>query len=385
MLQAPALDPPTSPVCLAPLAPVSAIEPPPLVVTGPPTASTSWAKVASVAPKTPHSLKFVQPIFVADSSIIPIPSDLLAVGHKKYSMCLVGQFIGNSPKIGSIHAVLNKLWGRHGEVSVSTYKDGLFLFQLPNDAAYSRALYRGPWHVQLKNVPFEMLTFEGLSYLASALGTPLHSDQDCSRLFKGDRANVCIDVDFSKPLQSEVIVDINGEHIEIEVSYYWKPQFCDNCHNWCHHALACSSKQQQTKWIPKGKVVLAKDPIIPVPSKVTPIATAEQVKAPAAPIPTLSTFVPVIASTSKCSNAELCSSPDAHLLIEAPVPLPLSLDVNNHVAEIASLPDIPPAASPKKPRATSVGVGQIVQQLVKPKQKRGRGAKNKPVASQVSP
>ncbi|KAJ4827299.1 hypothetical protein Tsubulata_028258 [Turnera subulata] len=37
--------------------------------------------------------------------------------------------------------------GRDGAISVSHYKDGLFLFQFPNESAYSRALARGHWHV----------------------------------------------------------------------------------------------------------------------------------------------------------------------------------------------------------------------------------------------
>ncbi|KAJ4849228.1 hypothetical protein Tsubulata_011478 [Turnera subulata] len=154
LMPASAIDSSTPPVCTDPLipsAPISAVtsvkEPLPAAV---PMASTSssWAKIASTAPVTPQSLKFVEPIFTTDPSVISIPTELLAIGHKKYSMCLVGQFIGNTPKVGLIHTVLNKLWGRDGEVSVSPNKDGLFLFQLPNEAAYSRALYHGPWHVE---------------------------------------------------------------------------------------------------------------------------------------------------------------------------------------------------------------------------------------------
>ncbi|KAJ4844892.1 hypothetical protein Tsubulata_016465, partial [Turnera subulata] len=46
---------------------------------------------------------------------------------------------------------------------------------------------------QLKHVPFELMTNEGLSYLASAIGKSLHMNQDCSKLFSSDRVTVCID------------------------------------------------------------------------------------------------------------------------------------------------------------------------------------------------
>ncbi|KAJ4841586.1 hypothetical protein Tsubulata_036186 [Turnera subulata] len=146
----------------------------------------SYAKVASRAPKNPQPLKFVEPMFTDDKSTISIPPELIAIGREKYSMCLIGKFLGNAPKMGLIQAVLSKLWGRDGAVSISSYEEGIFLIQLPNEIAFSRALYRGPWHVggiplvlwpwnsspqkldsssaifpvwvQMKNVPLELLT-----------------------------------------------------------------------------------------------------------------------------------------------------------------------------------------------------------------------------------
>ncbi|KAJ4821962.1 hypothetical protein Tsubulata_034557 [Turnera subulata] len=108
-----------------------------------------------------------------------------------------------------------------------------------------------PVWTKLKHVPLELLTREGLSYLANAIGKPLHVDQDCSRLFKGNCANICIEVNFSQPLKHELVVDFNGETVRIEVSYSWKPQRCDFCKDWGHHELACAKKKPITKWIQK--------------------------------------------------------------------------------------------------------------------------------------
>ncbi|KAJ4842457.1 hypothetical protein Tsubulata_001810 [Turnera subulata] len=243
----------------------------------------TWAKVISSIPNIPQSLSHVEPVFAEDKTTICIPSELLAIGRKKYSLCLIGQFLGTAPKLGFIHAILNKLWGREGTISISPYKNDLFLFQFPNEAAYLRALYRGPWHVggiplvlwpwsstmkpvdltsairpvwvQLKHVPLELLTQEGLSYLASAIGTPLHTDQDCSKLFHSDCANVYIQVDFSQPLHHKLTLDIHGEQVIVEVAYAWKPQFCDHCQGWGHHELTCKRKKS-VQWIPKAKPVV---------------------------------------------------------------------------------------------------------------------------------
>ncbi|KAJ4850857.1 hypothetical protein Tsubulata_032857 [Turnera subulata] len=175
------------------------------------TPGPSWAKVTATN-LAPHSLKFVEPILAADQSTISIPPELLAIGRKKYSLCLIRQFMGVAPKIRLIHAIANMLWGRSGVIFVSTYKNDLFLSQFPNESAYSRALHSGPWHVagiqlmlspwtstfqkldcssavypvwvKFKNVPLELLTNEGLSYIASVVGTPIHGTRTVPNSFE---------------------------------------------------------------------------------------------------------------------------------------------------------------------------------------------------------
>ncbi|KAJ4839241.1 hypothetical protein Tsubulata_031114 [Turnera subulata] len=140
-----------------------------------------------------------------------------------------------------------------------------------NEAAYSCALCKGPWHVggiplllwpwsssfkkmdlssaifpvwiKLKNVPLELLTAEGLSYLASTLGQPLHTDRDCSKLFNSDSVNICVQVDFAQPLLKELKLDLNGETVIIDVVYSWQPPHCELCKNWGHHEIACTTSK----------------------------------------------------------------------------------------------------------------------------------------------
>ncbi|KAJ4831670.1 hypothetical protein Tsubulata_020883 [Turnera subulata] len=242
--------------------------------------SPSWVSVAQGDTKPiVHPLQFVAPVFTGESHILTIPPTLLQIGRKKFSRCLVGQFMGNAPNIGLMNAMASKLWGKQGPVSVTHYKASLFLFQFPTEASLSRALFGGPWHiggiplllrqwssiiepvdftadtfpvwVQLRHVPPELLTSEGLSYLASVVGKPMHTTQDYSKVFS-DRANVCVDVDFSKPLVSSIPVNIDGSLRTIDVSYSWKPEFCEICKCWGHHQLACTvSKPLTTQWIPK--------------------------------------------------------------------------------------------------------------------------------------
>ncbi|KAJ4825720.1 hypothetical protein Tsubulata_001221 [Turnera subulata] len=159
--------------------------------------------------------------------------------------------MGNAPRMGLIHAMFNKLWGRDGNIAVVPYKSDLFLIQFPTESSLSRVLYGGPWHVggiplhlclwdskiqkvdfsnslipvwvQLRNVPLELQTSEGLSILGSALGKPLHMDQDCKRLLRPDRINLCVEVNFSKPLLHQLNVEFDDESCAIPDFYSWKP------------------------------------------------------------------------------------------------------------------------------------------------------------------
>ncbi|KAJ4824623.1 hypothetical protein Tsubulata_029171 [Turnera subulata] len=122
--------------------------------------------------------------------------------------------------------------------------------------------------VQFNNVPLELSTREGLSYLASAIGKPLHMDQDCSKILKSDCINFCIDVDFAKPLLPKLLVNLDGELCSISVTYSWQPLQCALCNRWGHHQLACPSKKIQhvSKWVPKlpiSKGVTVIHPAVP--------------------------------------------------------------------------------------------------------------------------
>ncbi|KAJ4841665.1 hypothetical protein Tsubulata_010999 [Turnera subulata] len=228
---------------------------PTLVAPPPGISRPSWASVATGNSTVFHQpLQFVPPVFAADSNVLTIPSNLIELGRKKFSTCL-------------------------GPVSVSHYNSGLFLLNFPTDIALQRATHGGPWHiggiplllrqwcpnikpvdlntpiipvwVQLNHVPPELLTTEGLSYLASVIGKPLHLNQDCSHLFS-ERVNVCIEVDFSKPVLHAITIAIDGCTRTVDVTYSWQPQLCEICHTWGHHHLTCHAKRPTTVWIPKS-------------------------------------------------------------------------------------------------------------------------------------
>ncbi|KAJ4834035.1 hypothetical protein Tsubulata_051160 [Turnera subulata] len=102
--------------------------------------TSSWSN--TVQNKVVQPLEFVQPIF--SDSIIQIPSHLLEIGRKKYSLCLIGQFMGSPLKLGLIQAMASRLWGRNSPVSAVSYLEGLYLFQFSDEDSLTRALCGGP-------------------------------------------------------------------------------------------------------------------------------------------------------------------------------------------------------------------------------------------------
>ncbi|KAL0292061.1 UNVERIFIED_CONTAM: hypothetical protein Sradi_7004700 [Sesamum radiatum] len=103
----------------------------------------------------------------------------------------------------------------------------------------------------------EYWTEEGLSTVASGVGTPLYTDKittDCSRL---DYARVCVMLDYNSTLPKHLVVmhpmlrDGKEFPTRIDVEYEWLPQRCKQCCSLGHIAQACP----ENKKVPHGAPV----------------------------------------------------------------------------------------------------------------------------------
>ncbi|KAJ4849754.1 hypothetical protein Tsubulata_042991 [Turnera subulata] len=215
-----------------------------------------------------------------------------------------------------------------------------------------------PTWVQLQNVPFELLTREGLSYLASAIGVPLHADQDCSKIFNGNSVNLCIEVDYSMPLKHELVIDINGNKIIIPISYSWKHHCCDLCKTWGHYEIACPKKKAKSQWIPKANSNPTVDPVAPTSTATKlPSDSLAEVSTTADPIVDHLLQTPSVNQNPPVPPKILATLADSAPQISAPSkPDPIN-------ASSSSIPPQGVAASPRRPRAASAGVATLMQQL----------------------
>lgn len=110
-----------------------------------------------------------------------------------------------------------------------------------------------------------------LREIASAIGTPLLIDSATQNRVFGHYARVLVDMDLSKHIFNEVMIERTCYSFAIEVTYERFPAFCTHCRNIGHHITHCrwlhpakdthvidkgkksivSQKQQVQEWQPK--------------------------------------------------------------------------------------------------------------------------------------
>lgn len=164
--------------------------------------SSCWS---SLFADTAVKLSFVAPCTKDGKKLVNIPKTILDQGISLWNDCLLGQFFGLPPKLQVMQSHVDKLWGRNGRVEVIPLVGEGLLFKFGDPATLSWVLERGPWFIAcmplllqkwktglvlekltldkfplwvvLRGIPLELFTPEGLSCIASAIGTPLCLDK----------------------------------------------------------------------------------------------------------------------------------------------------------------------------------------------------------------
>lgn len=171
---------------------------------------------------------------------------------------LIGQFYGSAPSIAQIQAAINFLWGRCDKVKVLSLGNKDFIFKFENNQTKTWVLERGPWFIaqkhlllknwtlsytfdkldvskfpiwiRLKNAPMKLFTSEGISHIASVVGTPLCLDNATENRRRIQFAMICVEVGQGEDIPDSIVVDIEevGE-ITVYVEYLYKPKVCSLC------------------------------------------------------------------------------------------------------------------------------------------------------------
>ena len=228
-------------------------------------------------------MQFFPPRITNGRIIVEPLFEIFEEGIKCWKNAIVAQFIGRAPNFSLFQNMAKVLWGADEDVDVRPAGVNNFIIQLPNSSIRDRILETGPWHIQnmpiimrkwmpdmetldfnmskmpmwihLGNVPLELFTKNGLSYLASVLGNPLYMDRITANQQRLAFAKICVEVDVTIEIPKFIEVKRrNGSMITIFVDVPWWPPKCSHWRIFGHVDRSCPKKANiaSTKvWIPK--------------------------------------------------------------------------------------------------------------------------------------
>jgi hypothetical protein len=79
-----------------------------------------------------------------------------------------------------------------------------------------------------------------LCEIAGAIGTPLVIDNTTKNRVFGHYARLLVDMDLSRNIFHEIMVEKEGYAFPAEVVYEWLPEFCTHCKSIGHSVITCS-------------------------------------------------------------------------------------------------------------------------------------------------
>ncbi|XP_039036061.1 uncharacterized protein At4g02000-like [Hibiscus syriacus] len=218
-----------------------------------------------------HQLQYFPPNERNGTLLVhPLP-EVFEGGISEWKYSLVGQFLGSAPNFSSLQRIIDGLWKnplKGSNIQVSYVGPNLYLFSFESDTARDWVMENGPWHfynkplilrkwepnmqklhfdlsripiwVHLFNVPLELFSNEGLSYIASAIGYPLSMDSITASKTRLEYAKVCVEVGVSEVIPKSIDVMLNnGLHSTVTVEIPWLPPSCKSCNTFGHNTKSC--------------------------------------------------------------------------------------------------------------------------------------------------
>ena len=121
----------------------------------PPTSQSTPGSSSSPAAGSPWASKqeiAEAPVGEAIEGIVSmeIPVAILSDPNPLWRCYVVGHFIGDAPHVGSIHAMVNRIWTQakgSPRIDVQFIEKNTVLFRIENTQTRSRVLHRKYWHI----------------------------------------------------------------------------------------------------------------------------------------------------------------------------------------------------------------------------------------------
>ena len=228
----------------------------------------NWNNLFSAPIRSNPKMDFYVPACVDGVPDIHPPDEAVFEGVSMWKGSLVGQFFDKRLPIHVVRATVDKLWGKHEMPEISTTDNGLYLFRFRDMVARDWVMENGPWYiarrpiilrlwppgmemlniqltslpiwVKFYNIPLEYWTNTCLSYIASAIGKPLHMDSLTENGTRLSFARICIEVDLSSKFPKAARLNLgNDKCTTIKIEYPWVPLNCSHCQVFGHKVSKC--------------------------------------------------------------------------------------------------------------------------------------------------
>ncbi|XP_009114438.1 uncharacterized protein LOC103839703 [Brassica rapa] len=96
-----------------------------------------------------------------------------------------------------------------------------------------------PLWVHLKNVPMNMFSWQGLSFITSSVEHPVRLHPDTASCSNFEVAKIFVNADLSQELPTKINFTKNGKSSLVEFDYPWLPLRCHTCKKWGHAEKSC--------------------------------------------------------------------------------------------------------------------------------------------------
>ncbi|XP_039004038.1 uncharacterized protein LOC120130969 [Hibiscus syriacus] len=198
----------------------------------------------------------------------------MEVGIAEWKLSLVGQFLGPAPNFATMQRIVDNLWAKashSSRIQVSLASSNLYIFSFATESARDWVLENGPWHiinkplilrkwepslkrlnfdlskipiwVHLYNVPLELFSQAGLSYLASGVGIPISMDSVTTSKTMLEFAKVCVEIGVNDEIPKSIDVMLqDGQTSSVFVEIPWLPPRCKKCLIFGHNDKNCLAK-----------------------------------------------------------------------------------------------------------------------------------------------
>ncbi|KAF8063888.1 hypothetical protein N665_1178s0003 [Sinapis alba] len=175
---------------------------------------------------------------------VMVPEEVFVDPSPLWEDFLIGRFLAKAPHVGKVHAIVNKIWASEKNQMIEVYviNQTSMKFRITNPMMRHRILKRGMWNlagipvvmakwkpfeediqqekqsvplwVHMRNVPMNMFSWKGLSFMSSPVGVPVRLHPETAQCLDLKVAKNFVNADLTKELPRVMQFTVQGKEIK---------------------------------------------------------------------------------------------------------------------------------------------------------------------------